>query len=289
MTDNRQSQGGHPLYDAPPPPDPQPDREQKKRRSIPLPGVLNTSYLTYALVVINVVLFLLRYIDIDLAVQLVRWGVADVRAIVEGDYYRLFSAMFLHANEAHIFFNMIGLYYIGTNVERIFGRTRFLLIYFLGGLAGSVMMMFSGTGGLGASGAVFAIFAAEAVYFWLNRDIHGDMADQRLRAAGLLIVFNFALGFIANISADLSQAENAVRISNAAHFGGLAGGAILAYFIAPRYRIEYQGNIADIRLLQTSDVHIKRLNPLDENWLYVLGFVVGIASLLGLALLLQGA
>jgi rhomboid protease GluP len=292
---DKPSKSSHPLYDSPvesaPPPEQPDDSTQQKR--ITLPGVQSLPYLTYALIVINSVLYFMRYLNTELAFEILVWGVADVPQIVNGDYYRLFTSMFLHANEAHIFFNMLMLYYVGARLEKLFGSVRFGLVYFLGGLGGAALMLLAGTGGLGASGAVFAIFAAEAVYFWLHRDLYGEMAESRVRNALILIVVNFVFGFVANISANVTEAENAVRISNAAHFGGLAGGAILAYWIAPRYVMRKRTDPPQAASLPavalSEDVQVVRDNPLDDRWQELLGFIVGLLLLVGLGLVLYGA
>ncbi len=294
MSDKKKkSKNAHPLYDAPAASAPArpPDDDNDPQQRITLPGVQTLPYLTYALVAINSLLYFMRYLDTELAFEILVWGVADISQIMNGEYYRLFTSMFLHANEAHIFFNMLMLYYVGARLERLLGSVRFGLIYFLGGLGGAALMLMAGTGGLGASGAVFAIFAAEAVFFWLNRDIYGEMAESRVRNALILIVVNFAFGFVANVSASVTEAENAVRISNAAHFGGLAGGAILAYWIAPRYVMRKRSAVPESAskpaVALSDDVQIVRDNPLDERWQELLVYIVGLLLLTVLALVLQ--
>src|SRR5262245_42893071 len=70
---------------------------------------------------------------------LLDFGAIDFyRILLYHEYYRLFTAMFLHVNQIHIFFNAIALWSFGQSVERFFGHARFILIYFLGGLCGSV-------------------------------------------------------------------------------------------------------------------------------------------------------
>ncbi len=252
------------------------------------PGTASRPYLTYALIVINVAIFVLRYIQPQLAVDILLWGVADTERIVNPatrEVYRLFSAMFLHLNEAHILFNSLALFYIGSNVERIFGHVRYALIYFLGGLAGSIAMLFVGLGGLGASGAVFAIWGAEVVFFYQHRQLFGVVAQARLRSSLIYMGLNFFFGFAVNAAAEISNAQNAIRIGNAAHFGGLVGGALLTWLIGPRFvpqRImDAQAGQPPIRIVQT--------NPLRERVREILFYCVGLAGLLLLAILLAQA
>lgn len=145
--------------------------------------------------------------------------------ISEGQVYRLFTAMFLHGSLAHVFFNMYALIIIGSSVEPLFGGLRFLLIYFLGGLTGSVASLALGdvmTPSVGASGAVFAIFAAEAVHLYQHRGIYANVRG-RLRHMAFLIGMNLVIGFFPGS-----------RIDNWGHIGGLLGGCLLAWRIAPR-------------------------------------------------------
>jgi len=264
-----------------------PKSQQPRQRGIRVqfPGTATRPYLTYALIIINVAIFLLRYVQPQIAYDMLVWGVADTERIVNPatrEIYRLFTAMFLHLNEAHILFNSLALFYIGSNVERLFGHVRYALIYFLGGLAGSIAMLFVGLGGLGASGAVFAIWGAEVVFFYKHRALFGAVAQARLRSSLIYMGLNFFLGFAVNAAAEISNAENAVRIGNAAHFGGLVGGALLTWLIQPHFTTERvqnpQPGQAPIRIVQT--------NKLTDRVRDILFYCVGLAGLLLLAILL---
>ncbi|MCA9915342.1 MAG: rhomboid family intramembrane serine protease, partial [Anaerolineae bacterium] len=93
-----------------------PSSQQSAQRGIRVqfPGTASRPYLTYALIIINVAIFLLRYVQPQLAYDMLVWGVADTDRILNPstrEVYRLFTAMFLHLNEAHILFNSLALYY----------------------------------------------------------------------------------------------------------------------------------------------------------------------------------
>ena len=147
--------------------------------------------------------------------------------VQDGDWHRLLSVMFLHGSMIHLLFNMFALYWLGTMVERALGTTRFLLVYFAAGLAGSAGALlftdpFQVT--VGASGAIFGIMGALLILEYLTT---GSFAGQAMT----MIVINLALTFaIPNISVG-------------GHLGGLAGGiaatAGLAY--ARRQRNRYLG------------------------------------------------
>ena len=137
----------------------------------------------------------------------------------DGEWYRMVTAMFLHASLLHLAFNMVALYWLGTVVEQALGTWRFLLIYFVSGLAGSAgALVFSNPGAVtvGASGAIYGIMGALLV---LEYRATGSFAGPVLG----FIVLNLALTFaIPNISVG-------------GHLGGLAGG-ILATFALSHFR-----------------------------------------------------
>ncbi len=130
-----------------------------------------------------------------------------------GQWWRLFTAMFLHAGLLHIAFNAYALYLFGTMMEEAFGRVSFLLIYFVTGFLASVASYTFGpvTGlAVGASGAIFGVFGAFIAYNYRRR--HLAAAAANLRWAMTLILLNafLAVGFQA--------------IDWRAHVGGLVSG-----------------------------------------------------------------
>jgi membrane associated rhomboid family serine protease len=133
--------------------------------------------------------------------------------IANGQYWRLFTAMFLHAGILHIGFNAYALYLIGGMIESNYGRAKMPLIYFVTGFLASVASYVFGLANavaVGASGAIFGIFGAFIAYNYRRR--HLALASANLRWAIMLIVLNafLALGFGA--------------IDWRAHLGGLVAG-----------------------------------------------------------------
>jgi membrane associated rhomboid family serine protease len=138
---------------------------------------------------------------------------------VDGDWYRLVTAMFLHASLLHLAFNMLALYWLGTVVEQALGSIRFLLVYFASGLAGSAgALVFTDpfTPTVGASGAIFGIMGALLV---LEYRATGSLGGQAMGLIVLNLVLTFAIP----------------NISIGGHLGGLAGG-ILATFALSHFR-----------------------------------------------------
>ncbi len=183
-------------------------------------------WLTYLLLAIVTAIFFYgqSLTLLELRIFQLRWAKVN-EAIYAGEYYRLVTAMFLHADITHWLFNSLALYLFGREVEKTFGHVRFAIIYFLGGIAGSIgSLLWLDNVSLGASGAIFAIFSAVAVYYYLHTDILGPLARVRVRNLVVLGGLNIAYGFAPN-----------TYIDNAAHIGGLAMGFLLAWLISPKF------------------------------------------------------
>jgi rhomboid protease GluP len=156
-------------------------------------------------------------------------GAKDNEGIkLRGEYYRFLTSMFLHGGLLHILFNAWALYALGPETERIYGTARFLAIYFLAGLAGGVASYaFSPYPAVGASGAIFGLIGALAVFYYTSRTLLGDAARQQLGSLITVIMINLFIGF-----------SSGGLIDNFAHLGGLAGGAVAAWLLAPRFAVD---------------------------------------------------
>ena len=186
-------------------------------------------YVTYGLLAINVLIGVLTFVVGGEIARTIYLSGALAPMAVLGDFqlHRLLTAMFLHGDWVHLLFNMLALYAIGRRIEQLYGHYRFLLVYLLGGLAGSVLSAVIGdygTWSVGASGAVFAIWAGS---FWLNYR-HRDVFGRSVR----LIMFMDLFYLAANILIGLDPTRN---VDNWGHIGGFLGGMALVYALAPRY------------------------------------------------------
>ncbi len=179
---------------------------------------------TRALLAANVVVFVLDFLLEALGSPLPRYGtlsgfgaLVPALVVLNDEYWRLFTAMFLHAGVFHLLFNMWALYIAGGYLERVVGSVRFSLLYVLSGFAGSVLVLSASpptTATVGASGAIFGLFGALFAYAYMNRG-RDLMAQQLVRSLGFVIVLNLVITFtIPNISWQ-------------GHVGGLIGGAAL--------------------------------------------------------------
>lgn len=147
--------------------------------------------------------------------RLVEMGAMVPPLIVEGQYWRLVTAMFLHIGPLHLAFNMFGLHIFGGLVEGTFGTVRFLGVYFSSGVFASAVSFALGSPNriaAGASGAIFGLLGAWLAYNVRRRSLASAQAN--IQGALLLVGVNLLLGF-------------SVRgIDNLAHLGGLVGGVV---------------------------------------------------------------
>ncbi|MGO9925571.1 MAG: rhomboid family intramembrane serine protease [Mycobacterium sp.] len=177
-----------------------------------------TPVVTYALITVNVMAFVVQMASGDLQKQLTLWP----PAVADGQLYRLVTAAFLHYGATHLLLNMWALYVVGPPLEMWLGRLRFGALYALSGLGGSVLVYLLSplnTATAGASGAIFGLFGAT---FVVGRRLALDV-----RWVVAVIVINLVFTFV--IPAFSSQ-----QISWQGHLGGLVtGGLVAAAYVYP--------------------------------------------------------
>ena len=208
---------------------------------------------TRALVAINVGVFVLEMAisggmllggGVSTSTLTAMGALVPARVALAHEYWRLFTSMFLHANLFHVALNMWALWVIGSFLERIMGPVRFLLLYLVSGLAGSVLVLVAGpewVPTVGASGAIFGVFGALFAWALLSRG-RDFVADQLVRQMGILLVLNLVMTFAWG------------SISWQAHIGGLLGG--IAAFAALRFgdRQGFRGRISNDALVALGGV-----------------------------------
>lgn len=174
-------------------------------------------YVTYALILVNILMFVVSY-----GVAGYQWGATNQLLVFKsGEYYRLWTAMFLHANLAHLFFNMLALFFMGRVLEGRVGHLRFAELYLLAGLAGSLTSVILNTpniSSVGASGAVFGVFGALIVHDVIYRKSLGSplqgLGRYTLRSMTANLLYSlFGVG---------------AGIDHWAHVGGFLGGMVAA-------------------------------------------------------------
>jgi rhomboid protease GluP len=191
---------------------------------------------------------------------------AKVNSLVDqGQYWRLITATFLHANLVHIFFNGYALFALGPESERIYGTRRFLALYFLAGLGGSVASyLFSAQPAVGASGAIFGLIGGLGIFFYLSRETLGEFARSQVQSMVAIAMINLFIGF-----------ASAGVIDNWGHLGGLVAGVATGAALAPRLTVN-----ADL----FPPVVVRSYPP----WGWAAAIALAVATL-ALAVLLPGA
>ena len=217
-------------------PPPHDQEETSAGTRVALPGIRRRPLATWTILGVNLVLWLLSEVsggstDPDV---LIRLGAMEGQRIAAGDYWRLFTAMFLHSGLMHLGLNCVGLFIFGHQLEQMYGHSRFLLIYIVAGLAGSVTsyalsisLSAHTTIGVGASGAIFGVLGALVAFFLSHRHRLGAIGRQNLTGLLILAAINLFLGLVIQ------------GVDNYAHMGGFFAGILMGLALSPDYRPAY--------------------------------------------------
>ena len=183
---------------------------------------------TYALIAVNVAVFLAMLFTSSsfpslTNPQMLRWGADFGPLTLNGQWWRMLTSCFLHFSFIHIGMNMFILYQAGVLTEKLFGNVRFLVLYVLAGLGGSVVSLFSHplSVSAGASGAVFGVYGGLLGFLLVQRGVVPTRISLGIgRSAGVFLVYNLVWG--------LSSPGTDIQ----AHGGGLVSGLILGCALA---------------------------------------------------------
>jgi rhomboid protease GluP len=184
--------------------------------------------LTYLLVFINILVYAFSALssadmmDMDLQI-LVDMGALYSPLVLQADqWWRLFTAMFLHGSITHLLMNMFSLYLIGRSVELYLSNKSYLSIYLFSGLLGGLfsLMMHPNTVGVGASGAIFGLFGALAGFFLAHREQIQAETKAFMKSFALIIGINLAIGL------------SIESIDLVAHIAGLSIGFIGGFLLS---------------------------------------------------------
>lgn len=179
--------------------------------------MLNKRTATNALITIICAAYLIQQLVPNLQVDLLLPGRDYLQ--YSNEWYRLFTVALTHGGLTHLGFNMYSLYILGTPIEYAYGKNKFLTIFAVSLLTGSLASVFlnnSNHASVGASGAIFGLFGAFLIV--------GKTIGANVREIAIIIGLNFALGFILG------------GVDWRAHLGGLVGGAITAQLLLTRRR-----------------------------------------------------
>lgn len=176
---------------------------------------------TYTIILICIVMFLITEVFGEGSTDtytLIKYGANLDILVREGEVYRLFTSMFLHIGIIHLICNMYSLYIIGREVESFFGKIKYIIIYILSGIFGSILSIAfsSNTVSAGASGAIFGLLGA-LLYFGIHYRTY--LGETIKRTIIPIIIINLVIGLLSS-SIDL-----------ACHIGGLVGGILVSMMV----------------------------------------------------------
>ena len=169
---------------------------------------------TYILMGINIAIFLFRFL-LNQRNFLINNFSTYGPLIKLGQYYRLLTGSFVHVELLHIIFNMYALKIIGEQVESFYGHFKFLIIYLISSVTGSLLsILLNGSiASIGASGAIFGLFGAMLYFGYYYRVYLGNTILKQMVP---IVLLNLIIGFTSN------------GIDNFAHIGGLVGGILVS-------------------------------------------------------------
>ena len=177
--------------------------------------MLNKRTATNALILIICAAYLAQQLLPDLKLELLLLGRDYLQ--YSNEWYRLITVALTHGGLMHLGFNMYSLYILGTPIESAYGRNKFLTIFTISLLTGSLTSVFLNTSNfasVGASGAIFGLFGALAIV--------GKRIGADIRSIVVIIGINFAFGFALG------------GVDWRAHLGGLIGGVVAAQLVMVR-------------------------------------------------------
>ena len=196
-----------------------------------------TPIVTYALIVVNVLIFLLELSGGDAFIN--RWAFVPTRFLANpiGDFPTLFTSMFMHASWVHLLGNMLYLWIFGDNVEDRFGHVNFMVFYLLCGLAATFAQLAFSLGSdvpnLGASGAIAGVLGSYILLLPQGRV--SVLQGQRVIQVPALIVIGlwFALQLFSGVGS-ISSSTQSSGVAYMAHIGGFVAGFMLTFVFRAR-------------------------------------------------------
>ncbi len=166
---------------------------------------------------------------------LIQYGAKENTLILQGQYWRFITPIFLHANLLHVGLNMLNLVILGVFLERLIGHWRFLLIYLLTGVVSIISSFYfmPQEVSVGASGAIFGLVGAYSIFVLIHRRAFRNGGIPTLLWLVIVIGGNLSIGlFIPNVD-------------NYAHMGGLISGCFLGWWFTPLYTLSPRKALKD--------------------------------------------
>jgi len=213
-------------------------------------GEFNRYKLTYIIIILNIAIYIVSallsggIIDMDLKVLVHMGALFGPVIVLDSQWWRLFTAMFLHGGMTHLLLNMVSLYLIGRAAQMYFDTKSYVSIYIFSGLIGGLVSLYMHpiSVGVGASGAIFGVFGALAGFFLAHRDKIAAHSKAFMKDFSIIIGINLVIGFSIE-SVDVS-----------AHVGGLLVGLLGGFLLSknPKYFMLYNtGMVLLILMMMT--------------------------------------
>jgi membrane associated rhomboid family serine protease len=182
---------------------------------------------TLALLLAFAVMYLVSGVILrdELQDKFLMWAGNSADTVKNGEWWRLFTALFLHANPLHLFMNGVGLWIFGSAVEKTVGRWRFLMVFVLAGGLGNLVSAFMAhyDVAIGASGGIFGVIGAFAVAVWrLRSPMYHALRRRLLFVLALMVAIDFTIGGLEP------------HVDNLAHVGGFFAGIVVTLLLWPR-------------------------------------------------------
>ena len=180
---------------------------------------LGESKVTNALLIINIAVFAIMTLTggSQSTANLIRFGAVNKSLIVDGQWWRLFTASFIHIGFAHILFNMYFLYQLGPVFERLYGSRNFLIIYLLAGIMGNLLTFAFGESNTISAGASTSLYGLFGLALGIMLNYRGDE-----------ILRNFGASFLTVIAINIIYSLASPSVGILGHLGGLLAGVLLA-------------------------------------------------------------
>lgn len=195
---------------------------------------------TYSIIIINIIIYIISSIgsmdlmNMDNRLLLDMGALYTPYIVLDNQWWRLFTSMFLHGGMMHIVMNMFSLYIVGKGVEIYFNKLSYLAIYLSSGLVGGLVSIYihQESIGIGASGAIFGIFGALAGLFLAKRAYINPQSKAFMKSFGMIILLNIIIG-LSIPSVDMS-----------AHIGGLIVGIFAGFILSKNPKLVWIYSIA---------------------------------------------
>ena len=204
------------------------EKENKKFENVFKPKKI---IITKVLIAINIAMYLLSLIvSNNFTASLIFLGANNRSLVLNGEFYRLLTCTFLHGSIIHLGVNMYSLWVIGSQVETYIGKLKYLVIYILSAIMGSLfsILFLENSISIGASGAIFGLMGS-LLYFGYHYRLY--LSNTLTTQLIPIIILNLSLGFMLN------------GIDNAAHIGGLIGGYLSTMIVGLKYKSTKQETI----------------------------------------------